>query len=101
MIAQLVKCPDFSGTRRLITVFITARHWTPSYPEPVESSSHPHTLLNINFNIILPYMLGLQTSVVPSGSATKTLCKFILLMRLSSVLLHLTTVTILKNEYTL
>jgi len=38
------KSPAFYGTLNFITVFTTARHWSP-YPEPDESSPHLATLL--------------------------------------------------------
>jgi hypothetical protein len=37
-VAQLLKnCPTFYGTRKLVTVFITALQWALSYPQPEQS----------------------------------------------------------------
>jgi len=56
------KFPTFYGTRRFITVFTTARHWSLPWTRWIQSTtSHPITLRSI---LILSYNLRLG---LPSG----------------------------------
>jgi hypothetical protein len=41
-IAQLVKCPAFYGTRRFITVFSRARHWTLFCARRIQPACYHH-----------------------------------------------------------
>jgi hypothetical protein len=52
-VTQLVKkFPAFYETKRIITMFTRARHW--SNPEPDKFSEHPRILFIMHFNITLP-----------------------------------------------
>jgi len=65
IVAQLAKTfPSFYGTRRFITVFTTACHWTLSWSG--WSSPHPHTL----FKVYVTIYCYLQCDTFLSGFTT-------------------------------
>jgi hypothetical protein len=73
---QLVKkFPSFYGTRRFITMFTRARHWSLSWVRWIQStSSHP-----VSIYILIPsshLRLGLQSCLFPSCLPTETLYAF-------------------------
>jgi len=68
----------FYGTRRSITVFIRASHWSLSRSEDIQSTtSHSISLRSI---LILSYhiVLGLSSGLFPSGFPTKVLQAFLI-----------------------
>jgi hypothetical protein len=70
--------PGFYGTRRLITVFTRAIHWSLSWARSVQSVlSHPIVLRLIL--ILFPHLrLGLSSSLFPSGFTTRILHSLLL-----------------------
>jgi hypothetical protein len=46
---------------------------TGSYPQPVDSSPHPHPISKINFDIIFPSTHRSQSGIFPLGFSTNIL----------------------------
>jgi len=67
------------GTRRFITVFTRACHWSLSW-QPDESTSHPNSLFSLRLILILftHLRLGLRRGFFPSGFPTKILYVFLI-----------------------
>jgi len=69
----VMKFPAFYGTRRIVTVFISARHLSLSWASSIQSiPPHPASWNSI---LILPshLLLSLPSGLFPSGFRTKTL----------------------------
>ena len=56
-----------------ITAFTKSRHLSLFWARSIQSMPPPILLLNIHFNIILPYNLGIPSGLFPSGSPPQTL----------------------------
>ena len=71
---QLVKkFPTFHGTRRFITAFTSVRHLSLSWARPIQSI-YPHPTSWRSILILSTHLLlGLPSSLFPSGFPTKTL----------------------------
>jgi hypothetical protein len=97
--------PAFYGTRRYITAFTRALHWSLSWARSIQSiQSQP---ISLRFILILSthLRLGLHCGLFPSGFATNILYAFISLIRVTYpahlTLLDLIILIILGEEYKL
>jgi hypothetical protein len=76
---------------------------TGSYPNPVQSSPHPHTIVfKLHFNIICTPTPGLPTGLFPQCLLAKLFYVFLISQVYATllahfILLHLVTLTICQN----
>jgi hypothetical protein len=89
-IVQLHKnFPVFYGTRRFITVFIRALHWSPSWTRSIQSIP-PHPISLRSILIVSTHLcLGLPGGLFPSDFPTNNLHAFLFTQICATCLAHL------------
>jgi hypothetical protein len=70
IVQPLKKFPAFYGTRKFITVFTRALHWSLSWASSIQSIAYHPTYLRSILILSTHLSLGLPSSLFPSGSPT-------------------------------
>jgi hypothetical protein len=104
-IVQLLKnFPTFYGTRRFITVFTRALHWSLSWARSIESILSHSISLRSSLILSTYLRLGLHSGLFPSGFPTNVLYVFLFAVICATcpdhlILLDLIILVILGEEY--
>jgi hypothetical protein len=106
-IVQLLKnFPAYYGTRRFITVFTRALHWSLSWARSIQSIPHHPIFLRSILILSINLRLCLLTGLVPSGFPTKILYTFLFSLNRATcpaqlIRLNFIVLIILGEEYEL